>query len=146
MASVELRDLTIPELKMMLKVKGLDTRGNKSELIKRLQDNVPEYAPEVTVKYEEALHGVSHDQDDISPHDSISQHGSRSTYGSRSSTSSARAKAAAKRAALEAKASFFEQQQALNYRIKREKLRRELDRKEQEMMILNKKLRTERKN
>ena len=134
MPKLDLWTLTVPELKTLLKVKSMDTKGNKEDLVRRLQENVPEYA--TTLQYEDdAVYDLSGGQIDISPHDSISQHGSHGTSGSRSSTSSARAKAAAKRAALEAKASFFEQQQALfeqQQAIKRERLKRELDSKQRE--------------
>ncbi len=131
MLGVELYRLNIPELKTLLKVNCLDTKGNKNELILRLQENVPEYNIGAAYTTMNASSGSAvpcgHD---ISPHDSISQQGSVRTKSS--SSSRAHAKAAAKRAALEVKAEFFEEQQALSYKIKKEQMRRALDRKHQE--------------
>ena len=130
MLGVELSRLNISELKTLLKVNNLDTRGNKNELILRLQQNVAEYSPDFAEDTEQFV-TPSVASDHISPQDSVSQQGSHDTVATKSSTSSARAKVAAKKAALEQKAHFLEQQQA----IRAERLRKRLQEQEEDLRI-----------
>ena len=137
--------LTVAELRDALRVRGLLIRGNKQDLMDRLQEALAFESADQNVEpsdsVEQSLHPEDNVEQSLHPEDSVSQtsKSSRKTGSSRlSSASSVRLKRvmeAAKKAGLLAKASLLEQSQLKE----QEELRIRKEREQEELQILKEK-------